>query len=72
VRDLNVGELWANYSISYTHSSLGDLTRSEFTLWPNNYLKKTSTKDDLEPKDSEIIDSYIMENVLDGRPKFFS
>jgi carbonic anhydrase/acetyltransferase-like protein (isoleucine patch superfamily) len=38
VKDLNVGEAWANYSLSYVNVTLGDSNRNEFTLWASNYL----------------------------------
>jgi hypothetical protein len=49
VKDLDIGELWANYAMSYVHANLGELNKAEFTLWANNYLQKESTKGDIEP-----------------------
>ena len=38
VKDLDIGEVWANYSYSYVNVALGDYHRSEFTIWASNYL----------------------------------
>jgi carbonic anhydrase/acetyltransferase-like protein (isoleucine patch superfamily) len=38
VKDLDIGEVWANYSLSYVNVALGDYNRSEFTMWASNYL----------------------------------
>ena len=43
VKDLDIGELWANYSYSYVTVALGDIHRDEFTMWASNYLKKPTT-----------------------------
>lgn len=47
IKDLNIGELWANYSLSYQHSSIGDGMKNEFTTWPSNYLLKGTKKEDV-------------------------
>jgi len=51
VKDLDIGELFANYSLSYVHSSLSDQIMSTYTTWPSNYLLKDSTKEDLDGDD---------------------
>lgn len=38
VKDLDIGEVWANYTLSYVTVALGDVHRNEFTLWSSNYL----------------------------------
>lgn len=38
IKDLDVGEVWANYSQSYINVSLADSHKAEFTAWPSNYL----------------------------------
>jgi len=40
VKELNVAELWSNYSLSYVHSGVADTTKHHFSLWPNNYLDR--------------------------------
>ena len=42
VKDLDVGESWANYTYSYVNAALGDTHRHQFTIWHNNYLQKGS------------------------------
>jgi len=55
VKDLDVGELWANYSYSYVNASLGDSHRNEFSMWPSSYLLKESTQEDLEPNENDLM-----------------
>ena len=43
VKELNVAELWANYSLSYVHASIGDTTKHHFPLWPTHYLDKPAS-----------------------------
>ena len=38
IKDLDVGEVWANYTKSYVNSSLGDTVKDEFTPWNTAYL----------------------------------
>ena len=49
IKDLDVGEIWANYSRSYVHCKLGDMHKIEFTLWNNAYLHRESMAEDAEP-----------------------
>lgn len=48
VKDLDIGELFANYSLSYVHTHLGEMVKDTYTNWPSNYLLKESTKSDLD------------------------
>jgi hypothetical protein len=50
VKDLDLGELWANYAMSYVHANLGDMNKNDFTQWPSNYLLKESTLDEIQPE----------------------
>ena len=43
IKDLNVAEVWANYTKSYSVSALGDMHRNEFTMWNSAYLNRDST-----------------------------
>jgi carbonic anhydrase/acetyltransferase-like protein (isoleucine patch superfamily) len=43
IKDLNVGEVWANYAYSYINVALGESHRNEFALWSSAYLQKSST-----------------------------
>lgn len=54
MKDLNIGEVWANYSYSYINTSLGDAHRNEFTLWNNAYLKKPTTAEDIEMREEDM------------------
>lgn len=48
IKDLDIGEVWANYSYSYVHNYLGDIHKNEFTVWPTNYLLLKSNHEDLD------------------------
>lgn len=43
VKDLDVGEVWANYTKSYVNAALGTNHRLEYTTWNSAYLSKPST-----------------------------
>ena len=57
VKDLDLGELFANYSLSFVNTFLGKSVRDTYTSWPSNYLLKESTKEDLSP------DGYLRDNI---------
>lgn len=46
MKDLDVGELWANYTKSYVEVSLADAHKNEFTLWNSAYLHRHSSSTD--------------------------
>ena len=50
MKDLNVGELWSNYTKSYINSSVADAVKNEFTLWNSAYMQRSATKDDADPE----------------------
>ena len=47
IKDINVAEVWTNYSNSYVNQFLGDAHKNEFTLWNSAYLHKDATFEDL-------------------------
>lgn len=54
VKELDIGETWANYSFSYVNVALGDQHRHEFTLWSSNYLQKPATQEDVEMSQEDL------------------
>ena len=72
IKDLDIGESWANYSLSYVHVSLGDIHKNEFTVWPSNYLEKESSKEDVEPSFEELEGMYTTKNLYRGIAKYYS
>jgi gamma-carbonic anhydrase len=54
VKDLDIGEVWANYTYSYVNTALGDYHKNEFTQWQTNYLLKPSTQEDLDPNENDL------------------
>jgi gamma-carbonic anhydrase len=49
IKDLDIGEVWANYTKSYVHSSLGDAMKNEFTTWNSAYMQRESSMTDVDP-----------------------
>ena len=54
MKDLNIGEVWANYTKSYINVSLGDAHKNEFTLWNSAYLNRDSSATDAEPDENDL------------------
>ncbi len=72
VKDLDIGEAWSNYTLSYINANLGDVHKNEFTLWPSNYLKRETTADDAEPQVEDYAAQYAVKNVYRGIVKYYS
>ena len=72
IKDLDVGEVWANYSYSYVNTNLGDIHRSQFTMWPSNYLQKESTAEDLEAAEEDTEAQYTTKNLYRGIVKYYA
>lgn len=49
IKDLDIGEVWANYTKSYITSSLGEACKNEFTTWNSAYLQRDSAATDVDP-----------------------
>ena len=49
IKDLDIGEVWANYTKSYITSSLGEACKNEFTMWNSAYLQRDSAATDVDP-----------------------
>ena len=54
MKDLDVGESWANYTKSYVVSALGEGLKDEFTLWNSSYMDRVSYQDDVEPEQTDV------------------
>jgi len=72
VKDLDIGEAFANYSLSYVNVALGDIHKNEFTIWPSNYLKMPSNREDLEFAEEEVEPAYCGRSEWSGKVKHFS
>ena len=59
IKDLDVAETWSNYSMSYVNQYLGDVHKSEFTLWNSAYLDRDSFAEDLDVSDYEIREKKV-------------
>jgi len=72
VKDLNIGEVWANYTYSYVNVALGDAHRNEFMMWSSNYLKKEPTHEDIELREDKLESTYTSKNVYRGIIKYYA
>lgn len=72
VKDLDIGEVWSNYSLSYITVSLGDYHRNEFTLWSSNYLQKPASQDDIEMQEDDMEGAYTTKNIYKGILKYYA
>jgi len=71
IKDLNIGEVWANYTKSYVESSLGTAHKNEFTMWNSAYLERESTAQDVEPNMSEMQNMTVAKNYYKGVVKYY-
>ena len=71
VKDLDIAESWANYTYSYVNTALGDAHRREFTMWPSNYLLKSSSKNDVDVEDGDLQAQYVTKNYNRGMVKYY-
>jgi carbonic anhydrase/acetyltransferase-like protein (isoleucine patch superfamily) len=72
VKDLDLGEVWANYSYSYVNVALADAHRNEFTQWSSNYLKKPSTQEDIDIAEEDLSATYVTKNLYRGLVKYYA
>lgn len=72
VKELDIGEAWANYSYSYVNVALGDTHRHEFTMWPSNYLDKPTTQEDIEITETEFDNTSTTKDMYKGLVKYYA
>jgi carbonic anhydrase/acetyltransferase-like protein (isoleucine patch superfamily) len=72
IKDLDIGEQFANYSYSYITVALGDAHKYEFTAWPSNYLLQGAHNEDVETKEQDIEGAYTTKNLHKGLIKYYS
>ena len=70
IKDLDVGEVWANYAKSYVTSSMGEALRNEFTTWNSAYMQRVSTATDVDPEDNDMVASTVS-NPWRYLPKYY-
>ena len=72
IKDLNVGETWSNYTLSYVNHYLSEVHKNEFTVWNSAYLEKESFKEDLEIDYEHADDSKVAGNPFRGTVKYYA
>lgn len=71
IKDLNIGEVWANYTKSYVEVSLGDAHKNEFTMWNSAYLERESSASDATPDVNELQNQTVARNYFKGVVKYY-
>ena len=71
IKDLDIGEVWANYTKSYITSSLGEACKNEFTTWNSAYLQRTATQTDVDPDENDLEPSILSGNYYRYIPKHY-
>lgn len=59
IKDLDIGEIWANYTKSYVIAATGEAIKEDFTLWNSSYMDRTANIEDAEPDSHEIRDIRV-------------
>ena len=70
IKDLDIGECWANYTKSYITSSLGEACKNEFTMWNSAYLQRESSMTDADPEENDYVPTTIG-SYYKGIPKYY-
>lgn len=71
IKDLNIAEVWANYTKSYVTSSLGEACKNEFTTWNSAYLQRESSATDVDPDDNDAGSATTGHNYYKYIPKYY-
>ena len=72
IKDLNVGETWSNYTLSYVNHYLSEVHKNEFTVWNSAYLEKESFRDDIEINLDHAEDLKHSGNPFRGLVKYYA
>ena len=72
IKDLNVGETWSNYTLSYVNHFLSESHKNEFTMWNSAYLQKDSFSDDLAVDLDNADDCKTSGNPFRGMVKYYA
>jgi len=72
IKDLNIGETWSNYTLSYLNHAMGEAHKHEFTLWNSAYLHKESYADDLNPPENELDGQRLSNDLMRGMVKHYA
>ena len=70
IKDLDIGEVWANYTRSYITSSMGEACKNEFTVWNSAYLQRSASLTDADPDDNDM-DSSSVTPYSELLPKYY-
>ena len=70
IKDLDIGEGWANYTKSYVISSMGEVCKNEFTAWNSAYMQRESSATDADP-DEQMLEPRSVSDYWAGIPKHY-
>jgi hypothetical protein len=71
IKDLNLGEVWNNYTKSYIEVALGDAHKNEFTMWNSSYLHRQSSSTDAAPSENDLLGITTSKNSHRGVVKYY-
>jgi carbonic anhydrase/acetyltransferase-like protein (isoleucine patch superfamily) len=69
VRDAKESEIFANYSFTYEIYALSQMYLNQFTPWSYNYLKKESSKEDVDCTPEDLVEAYAKRRTIS--PKLY-
>jgi hypothetical protein len=70
IKDLDLGEVWHNYTKSYVEVALGDSHKNEFTTWSSSYLDRQTNNEDVDPSDQHRAQT-VARNYFKGLVKYY-
>lgn len=70
IKDLDLGEVWHNYTKSYVEVALGDSHKNEFTTWSSSYLERQTNTEDVDPSDQHRAQT-VGRNYFKGLVKYY-
>jgi gamma-carbonic anhydrase len=71
MKDLDIGEVWSNYTRSYVNASMGDMHRYQYTTWRNAYMNNESSQDDVVPEKHEVIGQTVDRLYKEDASKYY-
>ena len=70
IKDLDIGETWSNYTLSYVNHHLAEVHKNEFTVWNAAYLDRESTADDFNIENIGT-GQVSSPNIMHGMVKYY-
>lgn len=62
IRDVTDSEQFANYAATFVHYDVAGATMGEYAPWNSSYLKRTSSKEDVDGRSDSLVYNAFKEN----------